>query len=160
MSWSRTGLEGGSTSGFEDLVAGTKIRLGDASSKSQFALVLQTSLPTGDSDFSSDRWDPSAAFVWSYGGKLPLLGTLKVSKFSSEYQVDHGLWMTIPLGDSSSVFVEWEANLPEHSGNTHYLNSGYLWLPQENIQIDINAGLGLNDLAGDYRLGVGFSIRL
>ena len=57
-------------------------------------------------------------------------------------------------------FVEWEANLPEGGGSTHWLNGGYQWLIDDDMQFDLNAGLGLNDRTADYRVGVGFSIRL
>ena len=123
------------------------------------ALLFQMSVPTGDSDFSSDRWDPSLAFIWAYGGDFSIAGTVKVSDFKGGYQLDNGLKVPFSWGDTHSGFIEWEVNMPQGGGNTHWLNGGYLWLVEDHIQLDFNAGLGLNDRAADYRLGVGFSIR-
>ena len=64
------------------------------------------------------------------------------------------------LGGGQSVFVEWDANLSENGGSAHRLNDGYNLLRGDRVQFDLNVGLGLNDDAGDYRAGVGFSIRL
>ena len=58
-----------------------------------------------------------------------------------------------------SWFVEWEANLPERGGSRHWLNGGFHWLQSDKVQFDLNAGVGLNDRTGDYRFGIGFSIR-
>ena len=60
-------------------------------------------------------------------------------------------------GDSGTVFVEWEANLPEEGDDTHWMNFGYQLLQRGHIQFDLNGGLGLNSDADDYRLGIGFS---
>ena len=46
------------------------------------------------------------------------------------------------------------------SGDTlHWLNGGYQWLLDDSRQIDFNAGVGLNDDAGDWRFGAGFSMQ-
>jgi hypothetical protein len=159
LSWSETSSAGGDTSGLVDMALGTKIKISDAAARTQIALLFQMSVPTGDSDFSSDRWDPSLAFIWAYGGDLSIAGTVKVSDFQSGYQLDNGLKVPFSWSDTHSGFIEWEVNMPEGGGNTHWLNGGYLWLIEDHIQLDINAGLGLNDRAADYRVGVGFSIR-
>jgi hypothetical protein len=160
VTWSKTKSAGSDNSGLADMVFGTKIKLSDVDAKTQTAVLFQLSVPVGDSSVSSDRWDPSLAFIWAHSGSLPIAGTVKVSKFRGGYQLDNGLKLPFSWGDAYSGFVEWEANLPEGGGSTHWLNGGYQWLLDEHIQIDFNAGLGLNNRADDYRLGVGISIRL
>ncbi len=160
LSWSETKFSSGETSGLVDMALGTKVNISNAEARTQMALLFQLSVPIGDDSFSSDRWDPSVAFIWTHNGDLAIAGTVKVSEFRSGYQVDNGLKMPFFWGDAHSGFVEWEANLPEGGGSTHWLNGGYQWLIDDRMQLDINAGLGLNDRAGDYRLGAGFSIRL
>jgi len=123
------------------------------------AFVVQVSAPVGDDELSSDRWDPSAAFVWTYDGALPLAGTAKVSKFAGGYQLDNGLKLPFATSGGNSAFVEWEANLPEGGDDAHWLNGGYQWLIDDVAQFDLNGGLGLNSTAGDYRIGLGYSIR-
>ena len=159
VSWSDADTGTGSANGLLDMVVGTKLSLGDNGGPTTIAVLFQVSVPTGSSDFTSDRWDPSAAFVWSYAGKIPLAGTVKVSRFADGVQLDNGLKLPFAIGADQSAFVEWEANLPEGGGSTHWLNGGYQFLLTEDLQWDLNAGIGLNNRAGDYRLGLGLSIR-
>lgn len=90
---------------------------------------------------------------------MAFAGTVKISKFKSGYQLDNGLKWVLPLGDSVTTFVEWEANLPEEGNDTHWMNLGCQLLTRGDTQLDVNAGVGLNDAADDYRLGIGFSHR-
>ncbi len=159
LSWSETKSSINESSGLVDMAVGAKVNVSNAEAKTQMALLFQLSVPLGDDSFSSDRWDPSLAFIWAHKGDIAIAGTVKVSKFQSGYQLDNGLKVPFSWGDVHSGFVEWEASLPEDGGTTHWLNGGYQWLPSDRNQLDFNAGLGLNDRAGDYRLGVGFSIR-
>jgi hypothetical protein len=159
VSWSDADSGAGSARGLVDMALGTKLALTEADAKTRMAALFQLSVPVGDSDFSSDRYDPSAALIWTHAGRVPLAGTVKVSRFRDGFQLDNGLKLPFSLGGAHSAFVEWEANLPEGSGNdTHWLNGGYQWLLDDRTQLDANAGVGLNDRAGDYRLGAGFSI--
>ena len=160
VTWSKTKSAGSDSSGLADMAIGTKIKIGDADARTQMAVLFQLNVPVGDSNLSSDRWDPSLAFIWAHSGSLPIAGTVKISQFRGGYQLDNGLKLPFSWGDSHSGFIEWEANVPEGGGNTHWLNGGYQWLRDERVQIDFNAGLGLNDRADDYRLGLGFSIKL
>ena len=160
LSWSETKSSSDETRGLVDMALGTKVNVSNAEAKTQMALLFQLSVPIGDDSFSSDRWDPSVAFIWAHNGDLAIVGTVKVSEFRSGYQLDNGLKLPFFWGDAHSGFVEWEANLPEGGGSSHWLNGGYQWLIDDRMQLDFSAGLGLNDRAGDHRLGVGFSIRL
>jgi hypothetical protein len=159
LSWSETSSADSNTSGLVDMALGTKIKISNADAMTQMALLFQLSIPTGDSDFSSDRWDPSIAIAWAHSGDLSIAGMVEVSEFDSGYQLDNGLKIPFSWSDAHSGFVEWEMNLPEGGGSTHWLNGGYLWLIKDHLQFDFNVGLGLNDRAADYRVGVGFSIR-
>ena len=160
LGWSETRSASSETSGLVDMALGTKVNISNAEDRTLMALLFQLSVPIGDDSFSSDRWDPSVAFIWTHNSALAIGGTVKVSELRNGYQLDNGLIMPFSWGDAHSGFIEWEANLPEGGGSTHWLNGGYQWLIDDRMQLDFNAGLGLNDRAGDYRLGVGFSIRL
>ena len=159
LSWSETRSASSETTGLGDIALGTKVNVSKAEAKTQMALLFQLSVPIGHESFSSNRWDPSVAFIWAHDGDLAIAGTVKVSEFRSGYHLANGLKLPFSWGDAHSGLVEWEANLPEDGSSTHWLNGGYQWLADDDIQFDLNAGLGLNDRAGDYRLGAGFSIR-
>jgi len=160
LSWSETRSASSETSGLVDMALGAKVNVSNVEAKTQIAFLFQLSVPTGDDSFSSDRWDPSLAFIWAHNGALAIAGTVKVSEFRSGYQLDNSLKVPFSWGDANSGFVEWEANVPENGGSTHWLNGGYQWLANDRMQFDFNVGLGLNDRAGGKRLGIGFSIRL
>ena len=158
LGWVDTDFGNGSNNGLTDVIVGTKIGITENASATQMAVLFQLSVPVGGSNVTSDRFDPSLAFIWAHNGEFSLAGTVKVSELESGLQLENGLKLPYSWGDSHSAFVEWEAILPEHGSDAHWLNGGYQWLLDNRKQIDFNAGLGLNDEAGDYRFGAGFSI--
>ncbi|NNC64462.1 MAG: hypothetical protein HKN84_06730 [Gammaproteobacteria bacterium] len=157
LNWSESESANGDSSGLVDAVIGTKIAVGGGE-RLRSAVMFQLSVPIGDSDFSSDSWDPSVAYVWAYDSRIPLAGTVVVSDFGDRYQLDNGLQVPFSINDRQSAFVEWEMNLPEGGSDAHWLNGGLLLLLDDRRQIDFEVGVGLNDAAGDYRLSTGFSI--
>ena len=159
VSWTDADSGTSSTSGFGDISIGTKIAMGDTSAANRFALLFLLSVPTGRSGLSSDSWDPSLGFVWSTSGRLPLAGTAKVTDRDGRFQFDNGLKLQYALNDQHSVFVEWEANIPESGSSTHWLNSGFQWLLSDEIQVDFGVDLSLSEFGDDYRFDVGFSRR-
>lgn len=160
LSWAKSRSGGNDTSGLVDMAIGAKVDITDAGAKTEMAFGFQVSVPTGDASFSSDRWDPSVGFIWLHNADLTVAGTVKLSNYEDGIQVDNSLKLPFSLDETRSAFVEWEMNLPEDGDSAHWLNGGYQWLIEDRIQLDFNAGLGLNDGAGDYRLGMGFSVRL
>jgi hypothetical protein len=159
INWTENEVGDSTSSGFTDVNVGTKLAISHAEAVTKLAFLFQLSVPVGEDGFTSDRWDPTAAFIWSHGGGFPIAGTVKLSKIRSGFQLDNGLKLPFAINDRHTAFAEWEANLPEDGGTTHWLNGGYQYLIADQMQLDVNAGLGLNDRAGDYRLGVGFSYR-
>ncbi len=97
--------------------------------------------------------------AWTLGTVIPLAGTARLTFADDEVQIDNGLKLPYTLGDRQVLFAEWEANLREESQDAHWLNTGYQFLLDDDRQLDISAGWGLNDGAGDFRLGAGFSMR-
>lgn len=159
MSWIDSESGGSSISGFGDIAIGTKIAMSDPSTPTRMALLFLVSVPTGKTGLTSDSWDPSLGFIWSTGGKIPLAGTAKVTERDGRLQFDNGLKLPLTLNDRQSVFVEWEANVPERGSSTHWLNSGFLWLLSDRVQVDFGLDLSLSELGDDYRYTAGFSTR-
>jgi hypothetical protein len=159
ISWTDAESGGSSTSGFGDMSVGTKIAMGGAGSPTRMALLFLVSVPTGKDGLSSDSWDPALGFVWSTSGKLPLAGTAKVTERDGRLQFDNGLKLPFTLNDRQSVFVEWEANVPESGSSTHWLNSGFQWLLSDEIQVDLGLDLSVSEFGDDYRFAAGFSRR-
>lgn len=160
LGWARSEGADATARGLVDPAVGVKFRATDAASATQLALLVQLSVPAGDRAFTSDAWDPAVAAVWTHTGRITLAGTARLSRSGDDYRFDNGLKLPVALGGGHSVFVEWEANLPENGDSAHWLNGGYQLLRGERVQFDLNVGAGLNDAAGDYRAGLGFSFRL
>jgi hypothetical protein len=159
ISWSWQESDQTDEDGFKDIGLGVKYNLSGADVLFSTALLGQFSVPVGGGHFSSDRWDPTVAFIWSSNTDLAFSGTVKVSKFESGYQLDNGLKWVLPLGDLVTTFLEWEANLPEGGDDIHWMNLGCQLLTRGDTQLDANVGVGLNGAADDYRVGIGFSHR-
>ena len=158
VSWADTASNGSSASGLVDAAVGAKVALSDAGAGTRLAVLFQLSVPIGDTDFTTDRWDPAAALVWAHDGGIPLAGTVRLGHDANGYRLDNGLKLPFVIGGPHSAFLEWQASLPEGGDDEHWLNGGYQWLTEDTLQLDAGAGIGLNDRAGDYRLGLGFSV--
>ena len=159
LSWSQLQVPGPDVSGAEDIAVGTKIGLAEDDARTRLALLLELGVPTGASEFTADRWDPTAGLVWAHDASLPLAGTLLLTDLEDGLLLANGLKVPFSWGEVHSGFAEWEANVPERGGSAHWLNGGYQWLLGDRAQVDASVGIGLSDAAGDVRFGGGFSIR-
>jgi Putative MetA-pathway of phenol degradation len=147
---------GNSVSGMNDATFGVKIRMTDESASTPVAFLAGVSVPIGDDEFSSDSFDPMIGAAWSHSRYF---GMATITYADSDYSFDNGVGARFAVGDRSSAFAEWHMTIPDGGGSIHRLNGGYLWTPQNNLQWDVNASLGLNDRAPDFSLGGGFSYR-
>jgi hypothetical protein len=145
-----------SDSGMTDAAIGAKIQLSDDGAPLMVAFLASLSLPTGDSEFTSDRYDPTIGVAWSHSR---FFGTAALSRNGGDYAFNNGVGLNFALRQDTSAYAEWQATLPENGGSVHRLNGGVLWLQQNNMQWDLNASLGLNDNAPDFSIGGGLSYR-
>ena len=72
------------------------------------------------------------------------------------YTVVLGIELTGKLG----IFVEGFGFIPESEQGSHLLDGGITYLVLPNLQLDMSAGLGLNERAIDNFLSIGFSWRI
>jgi hypothetical protein len=66
------------------------------------------------------------------------------------------------LTERLGAYAEWYAFFPQSADtekSEHYVNGGFGLLITDDIQWDIRAGVGLNDVADDYFVGTGLSAR-
>ena len=67
------------------------------------------------------------------------------------------------LSDRVGAYTEWFAFCPDGADfdhNQNYANAGLTFLVNDNLQLDIRAGVGLNEAADDLFTGAGFAWRL
>jgi hypothetical protein len=142
------------------------LRQGDGLSPA-VAVIVTTTLPVGDDAFTSDELDPSVrlsvshslsdavAFGWNVG----------VARESSPAGSDEVGFYTASvsraLGERLGGFVELFGDIPFDSDGDpeHSFDAGIVYLLRPNLQLDLAAGLGLNDDAPDFFAGVGISWR-
>lgn len=154
LSWRDNGNN--SDNGMNDATIRVKIQVADESAATPMAFFAALTLPVGDDEFSSDSYDPSIGAAWAHSR---FFGTVLISKSDDDYTFENGLAMSFALRNDTSAYAEWQATVPEGGGSVHNLNSGILWLRRANMQLDLNASLGLNDRAADFSIGAGFAWR-
>ena len=157
--------------GGSDGELGAKLRLasgpaGDA------ALLCAVSVPVGDREVTSDRFDPSCrvslatdlAAGWSLGVNLGIeweseetvMGVSTTSRLL--YTVAAGRGIT----ERWAFFAELFGDAGGSAGGAplHHFDGGLTWLVRPHVQLDAFAGAGLSGDAPDWLAGVGLSFRL
>ena len=75
-----------------------------------------------------------------------------------EYTAALGIGITDRLGAFVEIFGD--APLNAHGDAAHSVDGGFTYLIRPNVQFDISGGVGLNDAADDWFIGMGLSFRL
>jgi hypothetical protein len=145
-----------SDSGMNDATIRVKIQVADEDAATPIVFFAGLTLPVGDDEFTSDSYEPSIGAAWAH---KRFFGTVLIAESDDDYRLENGLAMSFALKNNASAYAEWQATFPEDGGSAHSLNGGILWLRQANMQLDLNAALGLNDRAADFSIGAGFSYR-
>jgi hypothetical protein len=165
---------GGSRSiatGSEDLYLGVKVGLtGQEGILPEMAIMPQMTVPTGSGDLSADEVLPG--LVWLYGWDLnDWLATgamTKADRALDDVTGDPFLEMAqswtvnYSLTEWLGAYTEWFVIAPDGADTNHtehYGDGGFTFLVTDNVQLDIRAGVGLNDAADDYFVGSGFAFR-
>jgi len=164
---------GGSTveTGSEDLYLGLKLAMTPQEGiLPEMALIPQMTVPVGDPPFTAGEVLPGLNWVygWEIGDCISLAGSTQgngaVDDVTGRRYLEMGQSMVIgySLLDRLGAFTEWFAFFP-HSADTakpeHYFDGGFTFSVTDDLQLDVRAGLGLNDAAGDYFVGAGSIVR-
>lgn len=173
----------GDASGLADPAFGAKLRLWEeAGWRPEAALLVATTLPVGEDEFTSGRFDPDFRFSFAHtlsdrvglGYNLGMSwetrsettrtrlfggsGTDRDTGALVNYTITTGIGLTERLGCFIEAFGDISVNAD--AGAAHYLDGGFTWCPRENLQFDVSAGIGLSDAADDFFAGAGVSVRL
>ena len=170
--WSRQG--GGSEGGFGDSELGAKIYFWEeAGGRPETALLTAVSLPTGSDGLSTKRVDPSFRFAFShtlservsFGYNLGAYWETEVLGDSPQDRLSFFLYTVtagIGLTDRLGTFVELYGDAPMNGdgGAAHSLDGGFVFLVHKNFQLDVHVGKGLSEVADEWSIGGGISVRL
>ncbi|MCE9533508.1 MAG: transporter [Planctomycetes bacterium] len=173
--------------GAQDLYLGVKLGLTEQKAwRPEMALVLQTTVPTGASGVTNGEMLPGINLLYGWDvikdrisiggstqanrarGEFPLfdpaglnvIGTGKHSYLLLAQSMTVGYTLTPKLG----AYTEWFALIPSSAigpdiGPEHYFDGGFTYKVTPLFQLDIRAGVGLNDHAVDYFVGSGFAVK-
>ncbi len=137
----------------------------------QVAVLISSSVPIGGSDFSSERYDPSLRVLLAHAlSDRVSLGYNAGVEWASEPASGGGFdtrstWIYttaagFALTDKVGAFAELFGELPGGGApDAHSLDGGFTFLVRPRLQLDIAAGVGLNDAAPDSFVGIGVSFR-
>lgn len=159
--------------GAADGSLGAKLALRDGGAGGpDVALLFGTSLPTGDDDFTSDRFDPAFRVSVAHGLNDRLgIGYNLGMQWETGRAADgdkttlsdwiYTLVLGIGVGERAGAFVEVFGSVPASAEGSpsHSLDGGFTWLLRDNVQLDVAAGIGLSDRAPDRFAGIGVSWR-
>jgi len=174
VSGENTGGSGESTrvSGAGDAEIGLKLEVARWAG-GQVALLGGVSLPVGRDEFSSQRVDPSFRVLVAHplGERLSLgynVGLAWATESDMACCLDTGiaapytLSLGVGLTDRLGAFVEsfGAFGLSDGGGAVHSADGGFTFLLSRAFQVDVNAGVGLNEAAEDWFIGGGFAFRL
>jgi len=161
-----------SISGARDLYLGMKVGLNQQQGfVPEMALVPQMTVPTGHHSFTNDRFLPGVNWLygWDINDFLATGGSTQVNRAVDDGTGrDYTLWaqswtVNYSLTEKLGAYTEWFALIPDDADTArtqHYFDGGFTFKFTPNVQGDVRAGIGLNEAADDYFVGVGLSWRM
>ena len=164
------GPGGGEVDGWEDASFGVKARLwdGGAGGRPEAALIVATSLPTGDEDLGGGAGlAPEAvlALAWEIAPDLGLGVNLGAAyprdggeRFAQGFASAAVGWSA---GDRLGLFAELYGFSEEEDGGdaSAYADAGATWSLGPDHQLDARLGTGLSGTDTDLFIGLGFAAR-
>jgi hypothetical protein len=157
--------------GAEDLGLGIKLALTPQEGcLPETAIILQMTVPSGGEDFTADEILPGVLYLysweinddWSTGGLSGVHSDMDVLTDDSHVLIHQSWTVGRSWTDRISSYTEWFVLAPTSADTTHvqhYLDGGFTFLINNDLQWDILAGLGLNAAADDFFVGSGLSYR-
>jgi hypothetical protein len=155
--------------GAADLYLGVKLGLAkQCGITPEQAINLEATAPTGADAFSTDKVNPGFNYLygWDVTDNFSLGGSAGIHTDTDEDDdfVRYHASVTAGYGltDRLAAYTEWfgvyrtdaDRNFPEN-----YFNGGFTFLVHDDFQLDVRAGVGLNDQAADFFTGAGFAVR-
>lgn len=162
----------GRASGMEDIALGFKTELRDASRRfglglPDMALIIETTLPTGASAFRENALQPEAklCLAWDLSPEISLGSNLNVAYASEQgeriAEPSGSLSVGYALTERTGAYLELFGLAPAGRArpNRSYVNGGLTYLVNDDYQLDVRAGTGLNGVHPDHFFGLGASRR-
>ncbi len=165
------GVSRATQSGADDLVLGAKWGLtGQAGFLPEMAVITRSTVPTGAGAFSSNEMLPGIAWCngwkvndWLETGTLTSMDRALDDDTGDPYlQLAQSWTFNYRLAEPLHAYTEWfviAASGADTNHTQHYMDGGFTYLVNNDVQLDIRGGVGLNEAANDYFVGSGISFR-
>jgi hypothetical protein len=167
----RTGATSATLKGAEDLYLGFKIGLTPQDGLlPEMAIIPQATVPTGSGPFNQGQ--VLAGLNWNYGWAisdcLATAGSTQINRAldgttgNAYHEVAQSWTVAASLTDRVGAYTEWYAFFPSGADTQkpqHYINGGFTYSVSNDLQLDVRTGVGLNQAADDFFLGVGAVVR-
>jgi hypothetical protein len=148
-----------------DVSAGGKYRI-HKSPKYNLTMFGSLTLPVGTNSSSSNSFDPTLGLLWDYSLSRPvsLYGEALATALKTDNKRVYEAQLTVAVSfshtDRLSSFIEFYGSLPSEDklDENAILNGAFLYLLTQDVQLDIDAGVGLNDASSNF-VGFGLSFR-
>lgn len=141
-----------------DVTIGGKYRL-HQSDAYNLTLMGLLSLPVGEEPSTSDEVEPLLGLLWDYNltDSAQLFGVIQANWLETEESKSYTeaqLALGVGFGhtDKLSSFIEYYGAFPSEAGlpEEHIINGGLVYLVNNDLQLDISTGAGLNDDTGHF----------
>jgi hypothetical protein len=156
------------TQGGNDLSLGFKYKFFEQDGfRPHFGVIGAITVPSGSAGVSSGDVDPELVLLWAYdvNDRLAIAGNVGVAGPTGPegrfFQASASLSGAVAITDRLGTYVEYFGFYPNSEGTdaAHSLNGGFTYLINDNLQIDVRAGFGLNEEADDFFSGIGLAWR-
>ncbi|MGH9379498.1 MAG: transporter, partial [Thermoanaerobaculia bacterium] len=153
--------------GFEDSSLGVKLLLArhdpDRPRRPQAALLLDSTLPTGETGFREPHAQPAAllALAWPLGARTELATNLGAAYPSVEAEQFGTALASVAVGrelsDRLGGFIElFGASRDEPGGSARtFFDAGITWAATADLQLDLRAGIALGPSDDEHFVGAG-----
>ncbi|MDB5340114.1 MAG: hypothetical protein JWN70_5733 [Planctomycetaceae bacterium] len=157
--------------GVDDIYIGAKLAITEqAGALPEFAIFPQARLPSGSSAFTSDRFLPGVnlAYSWMLNDWIELecntqFNNRRDDLFHTYTEFIQTANVEYELAEALGGFTEIIAFIPSGSLSAlpeYYFHAGLVMFPNDDVQFDMHAGVGLNAPAANLAFtGVGLSWR-
>jgi hypothetical protein len=158
-------LSGTADTGFTNVTPALKWQISPVPGKVDLSATVGVGLPTGTRAGEGLGTQPYIQFPWSWelSGGWGLSGMF-TNFFTPSDPVNKTTTETTfvierELGKKALVFVEYVGDYREHGGPSYMINSGAGYRVTNTQQVDFHVAIGLNDIAPNYIIGIGYSFR-
>jgi hypothetical protein len=160
--------------GWNDGLLGFKYAISageDSVDKPEMAAIVQTTVPFGSSDVSSDKFDPKFLLLCTHKLNEEFfltynlgLGVATTEKADGRLTTQSSGLYTFLLGYSAteqlSFFTELYGQIGLSADDSPFLfDCGLAYLLDDNSQLDFSVGAGLNSEAENFFVSLGYSLR-